>query len=57
MYPFLEVDFRINCLARMIDHKFLIIEDGSTVYRKVPDGIMSNIKKFSYAHTEKRGWR
>ena len=54
MYPLLEVDFRINCLARMIDHKFLIIEDGSTVYRKVPDGIMSNIKKFSYKWWKKR---
>ena len=46
-YPFLEIDFRVTVLSQMISKFFFITNDSITVYRRVADGIMSNIKKFS----------
>jgi len=46
-YPLLEIDFRITCISTMIYKNFLNTDETLTIYRKVTDGIMSNIKKFS----------
>jgi glycosyltransferase involved in cell wall biosynthesis len=46
-YPFLEIDFRITGLSKIIYKNFFVTEEKITVYRKVSDGIMSQIKKFS----------
>jgi|TARA_B110000914_G_C15492084_1_gene461180 glycosyltransferase involved in cell wall biosynthesis len=46
-YDFLEIDFRINVYARCIDKNYKIIPDKLTVYRKIENSIISNIKKFS----------
>ncbi len=46
-YPFLEIDFRITCLSKMIYKNFIVIEKKLTTYRSVSDGIMSNLKPFS----------
>ena len=47
-YPSLEIDFRLNFFAQKILNNFIIVNEDLTIYRKVNDGIMSNIKKFSY---------
>lgn len=47
IYPLLEIDFRITCMSTMIYKNFFITSEKLTIYRKVTDGIMSNIKKFS----------
>ena len=46
-YNLLEIDFRINVLARNIRKNFKIINSEITIYRQVDDSIMSNIKKYS----------
>ena len=46
-YPLLEIDFQITSLSKMIYKNFLVTDLNLTVYRIVPDGIMSKIKKFS----------
>ena len=46
-FDFLEVDFRINVYARCIKKNFKVISEDVTVYRKVDDSIMVNIKKYS----------
>ncbi len=46
-YPLLEIDFRITNLSKIIYKNFFVTEEIITVYRKVSDGIMSQIKKFS----------
>ena len=46
-YDFLEIDFRINVYARCIDKNYKIIPDKLTVYRRIENSIISNIKKFS----------
>ena len=46
-YPLLEIDFRITCLSKMIYKNFIVIEEKLTTYRKVSNGIMSNLKSFS----------
>ena len=43
----LEIDFRLNVYSRILDKKFLITKKNLTTYRKVDDGIMSNLNKFS----------
>ena len=43
----LEIDFRLNVYSRILDKKFLILNNDLTIYRKVNNGIMSNIDKFS----------
>ena len=43
-YPFLEIDFRITCLSKMIYKNFIVTEKKMTTYRKVSDGIMSKSK-------------
>ena len=53
-YPLLEIDFRITVFSKMIDKKFLIMSDNNTIYRQVPGGIMSKLKKFSFLWWEKR---
>ena len=53
-YPLLEIDFRITILSRMIDKKFIYMNENHTIYRQVPDGIMGKIKKFSYLWWKKR---
>ena len=47
-YPTLEIDFRLNFFAQRIQRKFLTIKENLTIYRKVNDGIMSNVIFFSY---------
>tara|TARA_B100000579_G_scaffold434070_1_gene454147 strand:+ start:1967 stop:2749 length:783 start_codon:yes stop_codon:yes gene_type:complete len=46
-YELLEIDFRINLYSRLIKNNFKIIEQPITIYRKVENSIISNIKKFS----------
>ena len=46
-YNLLEIDFRINVLARNIRKNCKIINSEITIYRQVDDSIMSNIKKYS----------
>jgi glycosyltransferase involved in cell wall biosynthesis len=46
-YPLLEIDFRITCLSKMINKDFIAINEKLTTYRKVSDGIMSEIKPFT----------
>ena len=46
-YPFLEIDFRITCLSKMIYKNFIVTEKKMTTYRKVLDGIMSQSKFMS----------
>jgi glycosyltransferase involved in cell wall biosynthesis len=53
-YPLLEIDFRITSLSKMIYKNFLVTDLNLTVYRKVPDGVMSKIKKFSRNWWKKR---
>ncbi|MDA7443250.1 glycosyltransferase [Candidatus Pelagibacter ubique] len=53
-YPTLEIDFRLNFFAQRIQRKFLIIKENLTIYRKVNDGIMSNVNFFSYNWWKKR---
>ena len=53
-YPLLEIDFRITSLSKMIYKNFLVTDLNLTVYRIVPDGIMSKIKKFSSIWWKKR---
>tara|TARA_B100000579_G_C22771680_1_gene824283 strand:- start:180 stop:959 length:780 start_codon:yes stop_codon:yes gene_type:complete len=48
----LEVDFRINVLCRNIKNNYFISQKKLTVYRKVENGIMSNINKY-----EKKWWQ
>ena len=53
-YPLLEIDFKITSLSKMIYKNFLVTELDLTVYRKVSDGVMSKIKKFSINWWKKR---
>ena len=53
-YPVLEIDFRLNFFAQNIIGNYQIIDKRLTFYRSVEDGIMSNIKKFSYNWWSKR---
>jgi len=53
-YPLLEIDFRITILSQMFDKKFLIMKNNNTIYRQVPNSIMSEIKKFSFLWWKKR---
>ena len=53
-YPLLEIDFIITNLSKMIYKNFLTTNLNLTVYRKVSDGIMSKIKKFSINWWKKR---
>ena len=45
-YPSLEIDFRLNFLSKKIYNDYIDLNEYLTFYRKVDDGIMSNIKKF-----------
>ena len=53
-YPLLEIDFIITSLSKMIYKNFLVTNLNLTVYRKVSDGVMSKIKKFSINWWKKR---
>jgi glycosyltransferase involved in cell wall biosynthesis len=53
-YPLLEIDFIITSLSKMIYKNFLLTNLNLTVYRKVSDGIMSKIKKYSVNWWKKR---
>ena len=53
-YPILEIDFRLNFYAQNVIGNYQIIDKHLTFYRQVEDGIMSNIKKFSYSWWSKR---
>ena len=53
-YPILEIDFRLNFFAQNIIGNYQIIDKRLTFYRKVENGIMSNIKKFSFKWWFKR---
>ena len=53
-YPILEIDFRLNFFAQNVIGNYQIIDKHLTFYRQVEDGIMSNIKKFSYSWWSKR---
>ena len=53
-YPLLEIDFRITCMSTMIHKNFLNTDEKLTIYRKVSDGIMSNMNKFSSKWWAKR---
>jgi glycosyltransferase involved in cell wall biosynthesis len=53
-YPFLEIDFRITCLSKMIYKNFIVTEKKMTTYRKVSDGIMSKSKFMSKSWWIKR---
>ena len=53
-YPILEIDFRLNFFAQNVIGNYQIIDKHLTFYRQVEDGIMSNIKKFSYSWWTKR---
>lgn len=46
-YPILEIDFRLNFFCKKIYNKHISLDQYLTFYRKVDDGIMSKIKKFS----------
>ena len=46
-YPILEIDFRLNFFAKKIYKRYISLNQYLTFYRKVDDGIMSKIKKFS----------
>ena len=46
-FNLLEVDFRINVYSRCITKNFKIIFDDVSVYRKVNNSIITNIKKYS----------
>ena len=46
-YPTLEIDFRLNFFCKKIYNKHISLDQYLTFYRKVDDGIMSKIKKFS----------
>jgi len=46
-YPILEIDFRLNFFCKKIYNKYISLNQYLTFYRKVDDGIMSKIKKFS----------
>ena len=53
-FIFLEVDFRINVYSRCIKKNFIIIDQDVTVYRKVQNSVMSNMKKYSAKWWQKR---
>lgn len=46
-FKHLEIDFRLNVYSRILDNKYLILNNDLTTYRKVNNGIMSDINKFS----------
>jgi hypothetical protein len=46
-YPLVEIDFRLNFFSKKIRNKYINLNDYLTFYRKVDDGIMSKIQKFS----------
>ena len=46
-YPLVEIDFRLNFFSKKIRNKYIDLNDYLTFYRKVDNGIMSKIKKFS----------
>ena len=46
-FPLIEIDFRLNFFSKKIDNKYVVLKEYLTFYRKVEDGIMSKIKKFS----------
>jgi glycosyltransferase involved in cell wall biosynthesis len=46
-YPTLEIDFRLNFFSKKIYNKYIHLNEYLTFYRKVNDGIMSKLKKFS----------
>ncbi len=46
-YNLLEIDFRLNAISRCIDNNFVIFNEPLSVYRVVPNSIMSNARKFS----------
>ena len=53
-HPTLEIDFRLNFFAQKILKNFLIVAENLSTYRKVNDGVMSKIKKFSHTWWLKR---
>jgi len=53
-YPILEIDFRLNFFSKKIHNRYIHLKDYLTFYRKVDNGIMSNLKKFSYKWWVKR---
>jgi len=53
-FSLLEIDFRLNVYSRCIKKNFIIINQDITVYRQVPNSIMSNIKKYSAKWWRKR---
>ena len=46
-YPTLEIDFRLNFFSKKIYNNYIHLNEYLTFYRKVNDGIMSKLKKFS----------
>tara|TARA_B100000965_G_scaffold221281_1_gene185102 strand:- start:3986 stop:4759 length:774 start_codon:yes stop_codon:yes gene_type:complete len=46
-YNLLEIDFRINVVSRCIDNNYFIFDESLSVYRFVPNSIMSDNKKYS----------
>ena len=53
-YPILEIDFRLTFFSKEIYTKYIHINDYLTFYRKVDNGIMSKLKKFSKKWWAKR---
>ena len=53
--PFFQSSkFRLNFFAQNVIGNYQIVDKRLTFYRPVEDGIMSNIKKFSYNWWAKR---
>ena len=46
-FNLLEIDFRLNAISRCVDNNFFILNQPLSIYRVVPNSIMSNAKKFS----------
>lgn len=46
-FNLLEIDFRLNAISRCVDKNFYILNQPLSIYRVVPNSIMSNAKKFS----------
>ncbi len=45
--PILEIDFRLSFFVQNIYKNFIILDDYLTFYRKVDDGVMSKLPKYS----------
>ena len=52
--PTLEIDFRLSFFVQNIHGNFIILDDYLTFYRKVSDGVMSGLSKYSFKWWIKR---